>query len=95
MNATQATNRPTCWWLCEIVKGLDLDGYRLGHRVYAHVTPDGRVLILAKGGRRVTFKTMADAGRHIRRVRRNGGYVRVKDQAKQFERWFEGRSNAA
>jgi hypothetical protein len=98
MNATttNARNIPAAWFLCTITAGLDLDGYRQGHHVYASVTPDGRVFVLAKGGRRVTFKTMADAARHLARVRgQDGRAVRVARQEYQWERWFEGRTAAA
>ncbi len=98
MNATTnyRKNIPNAWFLCVITAGLDADGYRPGHHVYASVTPDGRVFVLAKGGRRVTFKGMDAAARHLSRVRgRDGRPVRVANQEHQWDRWFEGRTAAA
>lgn len=90
-NATNARrNVPNCWFLCTVIRGLDVDGYRDGHHVYASVTPDGRVFVLAKGGLRATL-TVDEAARRLRRVKgRDGRYVRVANQQKQWDRWWEG-----
>lgn len=95
MNATRK-NIPSAWFLCEIVNGLDLEGFRTAHHVYASVTPDGRVFVLARGGRRLTLKSVEAAARHLRRVKgADGRCIRVANQERQWERFFEGRSSAA
>jgi len=98
MNANATTTRrnvPNCWFLCLVVDGLDVDGYRNGHHVYASVTPDGRVFVLAKGGLRATL-TVDEAARRLRRVKgRDGRAVRVAKQEHQWARWYEGAASVA
>jgi len=90
-NTTNARkNIPNAWFLCLITAGLDVDGFRTDHHVYASVTPDGRVFVLARGGLRATL-TVAEAARRLRRVRgRDGRPVRVAKQEHQWARWYEG-----
>lgn len=75
------------WYLADIRRGIEADGWRGGHHVYVNRTVTGIVRVIGKGGLTAVVK-LDEARRRLRVVRDAAGNpIAVRGQTKQETRW--------